>query len=101
MPADWQTDSGELPLRGEARGYQWKNLFLPDGTQMRMPYKGKHYFAKVEGDEIIYEGTSISPSSLANMITSSSRNAWRDFWIKRPGDPDWSLADDLRQIITK
>jgi hypothetical protein len=32
------------------RGYQWKQLFLPDGTDLRMRYRGAYYYAKVEGD---------------------------------------------------
>lgn len=78
------------------RGYQWKNLFLPNGTQIRMQYKGTYFYAKVEGDEIIYDGKSFSPGRLANTITSTSRNAWRDLWIKRPEDKDWKLADECR-----
>ena len=89
----------ELFEATDARGYQWKNLFLPHGTQIRMPYKGAYHYAKVEGDQIVYNGTPTSPGSLANMITHSSRNAWRDLWIKRPKDSEWMLADDLRRIL--
>ena len=92
--ADWKP---ELLAQSATRGYQWKALFLPEGTEIRMPYKGTYYYAKVEGDEIIYEGKSISPGSLANTITSSSRNAWRDLWIKRPDDKEWKLSDDCRR----
>jgi hypothetical protein len=94
MNADWKP---ELLRQNDTHGYQWKSLFLPEGTQIRMPYKGQYYYAKVERDEIIYEGKSISPGSLANTITSSSRNAWRDLWIKRPDDKEWKLADECRR----
>jgi hypothetical protein len=50
----------------------------------------------VEGDDIIYEGRSVSPAVLVNTITDTSRNAWRDLWIKRPGDKGWGLAGDIR-----
>ena len=96
----WQDNASwkpELLAVSENRGYQWKNLFLPEGTEIRMQYKGSYYYAKVEGDAIIYEGNPISPGSLANSITSSSRNAWRDLWIKRPQDREWKLSDDCRQ----
>jgi hypothetical protein len=92
--ADWKP---ELLSQSDTRGYQWKSLFLPEGTQIRMSYKGTYHYAKVEGDQIIYEGKSISPGSLANTITSSSRNAWRDLWIKRPDDREWKLSDDCRE----
>ena len=91
--ASWKP---ELLTKSVSRGYQWKNLFLPDGTEIRMQYKGAYSYAKVENDGIIYNGKPISPSNLANTIAGSSRNAWRDLWIKRPGDADWCLADDLR-----
>ena len=95
--ASWKP---ELLAESDARGYQWKNLFLPDSTQIRMQYKGEYFYAKVEGDQIIFKEASISPGSLANAIAGSSRNAWRDLWIKRPYDQEWRLADDCRQEQT-
>lgn len=91
--ASWKP---ELLAVSDARGYQWKNLFLPDGTQIRMQYKGAYSYAKVEGDEITYQGKPISPGRLANFIAGSNRNSWRDLWIKRPEDKEWRLADDCR-----
>lgn len=91
--ASWKP---ELLAKSSMRGYQWKSLFLPHNTEIRMQYKGAYFYAQVEGDEIIYEGKTTSPGNLANMITKSSRNAWRDLWIKRPGDTEWKLADDCR-----
>ncbi|TNC95157.1 MAG: hypothetical protein FD119_2578 [Stygiobacter sp.] len=87
------------------RGYTWKHkdsyLFLPHGTDIRMRYKDRTYYAKVEGDEIIYEGKPYSPASLANTIANSSRNAWRDLWIKKPGQNQWALADNCRGMTVK
>ncbi|MBU0967897.1 MAG: hypothetical protein KKA54_16105 [Proteobacteria bacterium] len=79
-------------ISSDDRGYQWKSLFLVHGTQIRMQYKGTFFYAKVEGDEIIYNGESISPGSMVNKITGTSRNAWRDLWIKRPSDQEWKSA---------
>lgn len=92
--ADWKP---ELLAPSQARGYQWKGLFLPDGTEIRMPYKGEYFYAKVEGDQIIFKGAAVTPGSLVNTIANSSRNAWHDLWIKRPSDTQWQLADDCRQ----
>lgn len=86
----------ELLVETTARGYQWKQLFLPDGTEIRMQYKGAYSYARVEGDEIIYKGQAVSPASLANTIAGSNRNAWRDLWIKRPSDKEWRIAEDCR-----
>jgi len=63
---------------------------------MRMQCKGGTYYAKVEGHEVMYEGRSVSPGSWVNGVAKSSRNAWRDTWIKRPGSNDWTLAATLR-----
>jgi hypothetical protein len=91
--ADWKP---ELLRQSSGQGYQWKSLFMPEGTEVRMQYKGRYHYAKVEGDYLVHEGEPTSPGSMANTVASSSRNAWKDLWIKRPTDPEWRLADDLR-----
>ena len=91
--ASWKP---ELLAESNTQGYQWKTLFLPNGTEIRMQYKGAYSYANVEGDSIIFKDKAISPGSLANTIAGSSRNAWRDLWIKRPEDKEWKLADDCR-----
>ncbi len=89
----------------QAAGYIWMNenvpIFMPHGTAIRMRYKGKNYFAQVQHDEIIYEEVSLSPSALVNKIAGGSRNAWRDLYIRRPGQPTWELADNMRQQMAK
>ena len=99
--AGWKQDDLMPEIRNtESRGYTWKykdrNIFLPHGTEIRMPYKGQYHYAKVEGDNVRYKGDIVSPGALANAVTKSSRNAWRDLWIKRPGEKEWTLADDIR-----
>ena len=42
------------------RGYQWKTLFLPEGTDLRMRYLGSWYYAKIEGDSLMYACESVS-----------------------------------------
>lgn len=95
--ASWKP---ELLRQSITYGYQWKNLFLPEGTEVRMQYKGQYHYAKVEGDQLLYEGNAVTPGSLANTVAGSSRNAWRDLWIRRPNDPEWRLADDCRSDKT-
>ena len=89
-------------IASESHGYTWRykdhSIFMPHGTDIRMQYKGKYHYAKVEGDEIKFEGAAVSPSTFANMVTKSSRNAWRDLWIKRPSDKEWIFADDCRRV---
>jgi hypothetical protein len=90
-----------IPLSGADRGYMWKHLFLPHGTTVRMKYQGRFHYAKVEGDDLVFDGKAISPSEFANRITGTSRNAWRDLWIKRPNDADYYLAETLRSELAK
>ncbi|MEZ0247108.1 MAG: hypothetical protein ACAH09_10775 [Methylophilaceae bacterium] len=103
--ADWKPEliRTESPT---SRGYIWKykedSLFLPHDTDLRMRYMGKYHYAKVINDEIVYEGKPMSPALLVNTITAiekklGSRNAWKNLWIKRPYDKEWTLADDCRK----
>lgn len=79
-------------------GYRWGPLFMPNGTLIRMEYKRQTHQATVKFDRIDYEGENYSPSELARRIASgTSRNAWRDLLVKRPGDTEWLLADDMRR----
>ena len=101
--ASWKSELLSTPSP-ESRGYTWKykdsSVFLPHGTEIRMPYKGQYYYAKVEGDHIMFNGQAITPGAFANAVTKSSRNAWRDLWIKRPGEKEWTLADESRRVST-
>jgi hypothetical protein len=84
-----------------ARGYQWKSLFLPDGTLLRFYYKGQYEEASVVGNEIRYQGWAYSPRQLIYHITGTVRNAWRTLWIRSPGDFRWHLADTRRRILRR
>lgn len=92
-------DKERLALRrnGQAmRGFQWKNIFLPDGTSLRTSYCGNTEFAKVAGGHIVSDdGTSLTPSLFANR-RAKGRNAWRFVWLRFPGDDYWIRAADCR-----
>ena len=34
-------------------GYQWKGVYLPDGSELRMRYQGVYYYAQVRDDKIV------------------------------------------------
>lgn len=98
--------SKELNFHGDPKyGYQWSTLFLPNGTSIRMHYKGSYQYAVVSYEKIVVmENESplsdehYSPSEFASRVANNTqRNAWRDLWIKRPMDRDWTLADELRR----
>jgi hypothetical protein len=74
------------------RGYQWKGLFLPSGTKLRMWHGHGHHYAEVEDDDIVFEGRRVSPAQMANSIAGNTRNAWREIWVLMPGESRWKLA---------
>ncbi|NVD97097.1 hypothetical protein HUX62_03655 [Massilia sp. BJB1822] len=83
------------------RGYQWKRLFLPSGSRLRMQYAGQWFYAEVEGDELFFEGQSVSPRGMTQMIAGDGRNAWRDLWIRLPEEKNWNRASLLRRDLLK
>lgn len=77
-------------------GYQWKEVFLPDGTLLRTVFNGKNFHCLVEADEIRFNGAATSPSGFANAVGCGARNAWRVIWILFPNTSVWRRADTLR-----
>ncbi|MFL6673482.1 MAG: hypothetical protein ACJ8LG_09340 [Massilia sp.] len=92
-----RTAGGGAGAPDRGRGYQWKALFLPSGSRLRMWYGGRHHYAEVDGDDIVLEGRVVSPAQMANSISGNTRNAWRDIWILRPGETSWKLASLRRR----
>lgn len=84
-----------------SHGYQWKNVFLPEGTVLRSWSYGEHNYACVEGDHLIHKGKSVSPNQFARAFARSNRNAWSDLFIRRPGDKQFKLACVLRREIVR
>ncbi|GAB2837797.1 hypothetical protein GCM10027277_00800 [Pseudoduganella ginsengisoli] len=88
----------EAPTDGSANGYQWKQVFLPEGTVLRASFGRQPYFAVVEGSAIKYGEFSLSPSAFANLQGSGNRNAWKAVWLRFPGYKDWVRADACRAV---
>lgn len=94
--AAWKEDF----IEKARHGFRWKELFLPDGSQIRMRYKGRYHYASVKSDEFVSDVGASSPSQFANKVASSSRNAWRDLEVRRPNDIEWHLAQNLREALS-
>jgi len=94
--ASWKKEDLLPETIDDDHGYTWKEVFLPSGTSIRMKYKGEFYYAKIVGDQMIYQDKAISPSEFANTVANSNRNAWRDLEIKRPTDKAWREANTIR-----
>lgn len=83
--------------KGGCLGYQWKSLYLPDGTHLRMRYRGTWHYAAIEGDRLVYAGEPVSPRDWGLMVTGTVRNAWRDIWIRRSINDAWTRAAAWRE----
>jgi hypothetical protein len=101
---DWIAKASErtksLPV-GQVRGYQWKCLFLPELTELRMCCASQTFYARVEGDDIMYGGQAVSPRQLTLAVAGDGRNAWRDLWIRFPGESKWKSANALRLALKR
>ncbi len=84
------------PASDHSRGYQWKSLFLPHGTELRLSTSMNTYYARVDGDRIMYLGRSVSPRGFTLATAGEGRNAWRDLWLKFPDDRTWKSAHRCR-----
>ena len=81
------------------RGFQWQTVFLPNGTRIRMTYGGNDSYAEIRHARFCYEDEMISPSRFASRVANNTRrNAWRDLYIKFPGEAAWRHADSLRRV---
>lgn len=79
------------------RGYQWKTLFLPEGTELRMSTRNGDHHAHVVGYQILYQGRSVSPRGMTLAVCGDGRNAWRDLYIKFPGQRFGTPASRCRR----
>lgn len=82
----------------DRHGYQWKELYLPNGTELRLRYQGGYYYATISDDELLYADEAMSPRQWALMVTGTVRNAWRDIWVRRSVHEPWTRASDLRPL---
>jgi hypothetical protein len=80
-------------------GYQWKCLFLPEGSMLRMGYLGQDFFAQVQGNAVVHRGQRMSPRQFTQAVAGDGRNAWRDLWVRLPGEKSWTRAMQLRRRL--
>lgn len=83
------------------QGYQWKCLFLPSGSRLRMHYDGQVFYAQVSGEELHFQGRPVSPRQMTMAIAGAGRNAWLDLWVQLPHEQSWTQAAKLRSIQQK
>jgi hypothetical protein len=95
-PTDADADADAATRAG---GYQWKELFLPEGTELRMSCDGDVHHARVTGDAIFYQGRRVSPRQLTLAIAGDGRNAWRDLSLRLPGEKQFQPASLMRRNV--
>ncbi|MET0855798.1 MAG: hypothetical protein ABWY27_03525 [Telluria sp.] len=78
-------------------GYQWKELFLPDGTELRMCSNNAVHRARVAGAGIFYQARQVSPRQFTLAVAGDGRNAWRDLSLRLPGETQFLPAGLLRR----
>jgi hypothetical protein len=97
---EWVRRNDPNALLGQAHaGYQWKRLFLPNGTVLRTVFGGQNHHCLVEGDRVVYDKRVVSPSGFVNAVGGVRRNAWKSTWILFPDSKEWQLADSLRTRV--
>jgi hypothetical protein len=81
----------------DRKGYSFRGLFLPDGTKIRVVYKGNTYTAEIKGGRWIdQEGVEhVSPSAAARYVTGNSVNGLLFWSAKRPNDSGWKKLNAL------
>ncbi len=91
-------DQFEESFGSATRGYQWQSIFLPNGSQVRMRYRGSETYGEIRHQKLFLNDEAVSPSEFAKKVANNtSRNAWRDIYVQFPGDADWKFADGLRR----
>lgn len=99
---DWlerHREEPERPSHPVVRGYQWKCLFLPEGTRLRVWCRSEHGYAEVVGDRLMYNGRSVSPNQFVAACSDTVRNAWVEINVLMPGEKSWKLASVRRREI--
>lgn len=97
---DWlNRKRGRLPDTALAplQGYRWKELFLPEGSLLRMDRADQSHSARVQGNQLVYEGRAMSPHQMTVAIAGKGYNAWRALWVLLPGATRWQQACRLRK----
>jgi len=85
--------------KARGQGIFWKALFLPSGTELRVPHFGQYKYARLDGEALNYAGKVYpSISKLAKAMRGNTNvNAWKYVQIKRPTDADFVAALWLRR----
>jgi hypothetical protein len=89
------------PTPSRLRGFQWKTVFLPEGTQLRAWNRSGFAYAEVVGDNIVHLGEAVSPHQFICRCKGISRSAWAEVSLLFPGENHWKRADQHRRELAR
>lgn len=69
-----RAEGGNVPCI-RLHGYQWKTVFLPEGTQLRAWNRSGFAYAEVIGDSVVHLGDAVSPHEFICRCKGISRSA--------------------------
>lgn len=93
-------ESGKT-LHNRRRGYQWKTVFLPEGTQLRAWNRTGFAYAEVLGDSIMHQGEPVSPHAFICRCKGISRSAWAEVALLFPHENNWKRANAYRRELER
>lgn len=100
----WLTEQSKLRIGSDpasVRGYQWKSVFLPEGTLLCTRSYGEDQYARIVGKELFFRGRAMSPNRFAHWAGRGTRNAWNDIYVRRPQDKFYIPASRLRAQVAQ
>jgi hypothetical protein len=91
------SENSREPEPQQTRGaWTGKGVMLPEGTQLRMEYRGEPHFGEIKGSAWVVNGERFkSPSGAAKGAARTkdgrhpSLDGWKYWQVKRPGDDQW------------
>ena len=99
---EWWSQNGLTPIdTGQKKKRQSKVIQPADGTKLKFSYGSKVYHGEYRAGKIVLsvngeERRCSSLSDASRVITGTSRNGWRDWYLCLSGQDQWILADDWR-----
>lgn len=97
----WDERGDDIPEKKRTRKNK-KRQIPANGTKVKFEYGGLRYSGVIENRTMVlngnHEGRYKSFSEASRAISRTNRNGWKDWYIQLPGQTDWMLADNWRDI---
>ena len=100
--ADTDASQGTLELEPAQKPKEWKTVFLPSGSRLRLTFEGKRVFAEVKWGTIGFSTSDLSSAGAMDRSSKHPQDTWRDLWVRLPENQapgkGWTRAVELREI---